>query len=76
MTIKGRLVDYTRAINVAELAWVLDVSERHIYKLVQSGEIPHFRVGSSVRFDPQIVDRWLQSMMAKHPGYLDDAGKE
>ena len=56
------------ALTVADVAKLLTVSERHIYKLVQTGEIPHFKVGSAVRFDPELISKWLKEQMAAHPG--------
>ena len=56
------------AMTVAEVAVMLNVSERHIYKLVQDGTLPHFKVGGAVRFDPDRMAKWLEAEMAKHPG--------
>ena len=74
------------ALTVAELAVLLQVSERHIYHLVQIGVIPHFKVGNTVRFDPEALGKWLAESMAKndfsvfrdekHPTLLDDRRKE
>jgi excisionase family DNA binding protein len=73
------------ALTVAELAALLQVSERHIYHLVQIGAIPHFKVGNTVRFDPEALGKWLAESMAKndfsvfkdrkHPMVLDDERK-
>jgi excisionase family DNA binding protein len=56
------------ALRVADVAKILSVSERQIYKLVQSGEIPYFRVGNAVRFDPLIISRWVGEREDEHPG--------
>jgi excisionase family DNA binding protein len=55
-----------KAMTVSEVADLLHVSERHIYALVQKGEIPSFKVGSAVRFDPESLWTWLQKMMGDH----------
>jgi excisionase family DNA binding protein len=47
------------AMTVEEVAQLLNVSERHVYKLVQDGVLPHLRVGNSVRFDPDKIADWL-----------------
>lgn len=47
------------ALTVAEVAGFLSVSERLVYDLVAKGEIPHFKVASAVRFDPQALHDWL-----------------
>jgi excisionase family DNA binding protein len=74
------------------VAGLLQVSERHIYHLVQSGVMPHFKIGKAVRFDPDTLGNWLQKTMdgngmsifsekkllkgKKEPGLLGDGGKE
>ncbi len=50
-----------KAMTVREVADILNLSEREIYKLAASNQIPHFRVGSSVRFDPASVLTWLEA---------------
>jgi excisionase family DNA binding protein len=41
------------ALTVREVAEILSLSEREIYKLAASNRIPHFRIGASVRFDSE-----------------------
>lgn len=66
-TIKYRkmaLPDYLDTVDhgmtTTELAAVLGVSRRSIFDLAKAGRIPSFRVGSSVRFDPHRVAKWLR----------------
>jgi excisionase family DNA binding protein len=54
-----------KAMTVPELAAMLAVSERHVYALVQKGEIPSFKIGSAVRFDPEALWTWLQKLMGE-----------
>jgi excisionase family DNA binding protein len=43
-----------------QMADLLDVSERHIDRMVRAGQIPGvFRSGRLVRFRRAIIDRWL-----------------
>jgi excisionase family DNA binding protein len=51
------------AITVKELAKILSLSEREIYKLAASNQIPHLKIGASVRFDPPAVVIWLEAKM-------------
>ncbi len=51
------------AMTVRELAEVLHLSEREIYKLAASNQIPHLKIGSSVRFDAAAVLIWLEEKM-------------
>lgn len=59
----AQLRSFKQAMTVAEVAGLLHVSERHVYALVQKGEIPSFKVGSAVRFDPESLWTWLERMM-------------
>jgi len=42
---------------------MLHVSRRLIYQLVTIGEIPHFKVGSAVRFEPHRLADWLREKL-------------
>jgi excisionase family DNA binding protein len=57
------LADRQTALTVKDVAEVLKVSRRLIYQLVQIGEIPHFRVGGAVRFEPTALSKWLRGKM-------------
>jgi excisionase family DNA binding protein len=54
-----------KAMTVEDVAALLNVSPRHVYKLVQDGILPHFKVGSSVRFDPDKMADWLDKAGAE-----------
>jgi excisionase family DNA binding protein len=54
----------TRALTVADVAELLNISERQVYKLVSEYRIPSFKIGGSVRFDPCAVAVWLRQKMA------------
>jgi excisionase family DNA binding protein len=51
------------AMTVKEVAEILSLSQREIYKLAASNQIPHFKIGSSVRFEPSMVLTWLEERM-------------
>jgi excisionase family DNA binding protein len=48
------------ALTVSEVAGILNISERYVYKLTSASMIPSFRVGSAIRFDPSQVAAWLR----------------
>jgi excisionase family DNA binding protein len=50
----------TGAMKVAELSGLLGVDDKHVYRMAARGKLPSFRVGGSVRFDPQEVAKWLR----------------
>lgn len=37
----------------------LGTTHRHVRRLIERREIPFFKVGGKVRFDPADLDRWL-----------------
>ena len=48
------------AITAQDLAELLRVSAITIYKLAKTNKLPSFRIGTAVRFDPQMVAEWLR----------------
>lgn len=44
-----------------ELAEVLSLSRKHIYKLAKKGRMPSLRIGGAIRFDPHTTAAWLES---------------
>ena len=63
MTLAERLRSKNKALTVEELADLLGVAIRPVYKEVEDDRIPFFRVRSSIRFDPHQVDDWLEGKM-------------
>lgn len=60
MTLIEILESRKEALDVHEVADLLQVSERHIYELAAGGKLPSFRIGKIIRFDPQDVADWLR----------------
>jgi len=54
----------TCALTVVDVAELLNVSERQVYKLVAEHRIPCFKIGGSIRFDPFGLALWLRMRMA------------
>ena len=54
------------ALTAKDVAFALNVSPRHIYKLVSENKIPHVRIGSAVRFDATDIANWVSKMAAEH----------
>lgn len=63
----GSLDEYLRgrprALRAGEVAALLGVSERLIYKLASERRIPAFRVGGALRFDPGALSSWLREQV-------------
>jgi excisionase family DNA binding protein len=48
------------AMKVSDLTQLLGVDDKHIYRMAARGQLPSFRVGGAVRFDPHEVANWLR----------------
>ena len=57
--LKDDAVAVKRLIGVSDLAAILNVDERHIYRLVAERRIPYIKWGHLLRFDADEVQRWL-----------------
>jgi excisionase family DNA binding protein len=49
-----------RLLNPRQLARTLGVSTGHIYRLCQQRKVPFCRVGGSVRFRSDSIERWIR----------------
>ena len=48
------------AVTAKELAKMLGISPKTVFKLARAGRIPSFRIGTAVRFDARLVIDWLR----------------
>ncbi len=68
----GRIIEeleaLEHALKASELAQLLGVSGKKIYKMAAQSLLPSFRIGRSVRFDPKQVAEWLKTKMPKPSG--------
>lgn len=70
MFIADTLKERRTAITVPELAKMLSLSPRQLYKMAAANRIPNFKVGTSVRFDPGDIREWIEGgrlIMKRHP---------
>jgi excisionase family DNA binding protein len=51
------------ALKASDLATLLGVTPQHVYKRAAQQDIPSFRLGRAVRFDPRQVAEWLRQKM-------------
>jgi excisionase family DNA binding protein len=52
--------DVKGALTAKQLAAMLAISPKTVFKLAKAGRIPSFRVGSAVRFDARHIIDWLR----------------
>jgi excisionase family DNA binding protein len=55
------------ALRVAEVAQILDVSIKKIYRMAAKGQIPSLKISSSIQFDPHDIAAWLRSQSSTNP---------
>jgi len=61
MLIEQILEQKRGALRANDIAEILDLSEKQIYKMAATGEIPSLRIANSVRFDPHDFAAWLKA---------------
>ena len=61
MSIPDQIESIGRALTAAEVAEHLHLHKLTVYRLAQSGALPHFRIASSIRFDPKAVAAYLRA---------------
>ena len=61
MKLADQIAVMEQALSVEQLAALLQCSKKAVYKMVQRGTLPSFRVGSMVRLDPDVTAQWLRS---------------
>ncbi len=54
-------------LTVRETAEALNVSEKHIWRLVWAGTIPSVKLGRSVRVPADQLQEWLRNQAATQP---------
>lgn len=60
-----------RLLSVTEASQLLGMSESFLYKLAESKEIPHLRLGRALRFDISQIDLWLKRHSVGEVDYAD-----
>jgi excisionase family DNA binding protein len=51
-----------RLVTAAVIAAAIGCTAKHVYDLAKRSQVPHYRIGSSVRFNPQEIAEWLETM--------------
>jgi excisionase family DNA binding protein len=60
LSLPAQLRKRRTALKVDEVAELLAVTSKHIYKMAHEGRIPSIRIGGAVRFDPHVTAQWLE----------------
>jgi excisionase family DNA binding protein len=75
MDLADSLEQRTTALTVSDVAELLNISGRQVYKLASDGSLPSFRIGGSVRFNPSAMAAWLRSTEKLGPTSVDAKGQ-
>jgi excisionase family DNA binding protein len=62
MTLAEQLRSRKQALSVNELAELLQLDPKTVRRHNRRGHIPYFKVGRTIRFDPQQVADWLDAI--------------
>ena len=50
-----------KLLNVSELSLILNIKVKTIYDWTHKGLIPYIKLGHLVRFDPDVISKWIRS---------------
>src|ERR1017187_1403759 len=67
MDLADSLEKRTTALNVSEVAALLNISGRQVYKLAADGSLPCFRIGGSAGFGPSAMAAWVRAAEKLRP---------
>lgn len=66
-----------QALTVQQVAEILNVNERTVYRMVSKGELPGFRVAGSWRFLQEDLEAWIaEQKAAVRPGDIEDGEED
>ncbi len=66
MNIIETIENRTTALTVDELGTILNSSPKTLYKAINAGRLPAYRIGGSIRLDTQDVAQWLRDRHTKN----------
>jgi len=56
----------SKMLTIKEVAELMGVHERTIYRLANEGKMPGFKFGGTWRFDPETIKQWISQEMLKN----------
>ena len=65
----------TAVLDAREAAAFLAISKEQLYRMVRAGEVPHTRVGKSLRFRVPDLDAYLQERTSRTWRRVDGRGR-
>jgi excisionase family DNA binding protein len=53
--------DDAPVMTVTETCDYLRIGRTTLYRMIQRGDIPHFRIGSNYRFNREAIEEWMKN---------------
>jgi len=50
----------TGFLTIIEISSYLNIKTKTLYAIIESGEIPHYRIGRLIRFKKDEIDKWMK----------------
>lgn len=60
-SLRDRILAFQRAMTADEVSNLFGIHIDTIYKAARQGDLPSFRIGTSVRFDPKNLAEWYEA---------------
>jgi len=57
-------------LNADQVANYIGIHKITLYRLIKSKKIPAFKIGRQWRFKKEILDKWMEEKMTKHPSAI------
>jgi excisionase family DNA binding protein len=63
--------NFNEYLKIDDISAYLNIKTKTLYALVESGDIPHYRIGRLIRFKREDVDLWMEEkkVMGSNPPY-------
>jgi excisionase family DNA binding protein len=58
-------------LKIEDISAYLNIKTKTLYAMVESGDIPHYRIGRLIRFKREDVDLWMEAkkVIVRNPQY-------
>lgn len=61
--------NFNEYLKIEDISAYLNIKTKTLYAMVESGDIPHYRIGRLIRFKKEDVDLWMEAkkVMGSNP---------
>ena len=61
--------NFNEYLKIEDISAYLNIKTKTLYAMVESGDIPHYRIGRLIRFKREDVDSWMEAkkVMGSNP---------